>query len=248
MDSPPDELVDKLRFLLTVRKWDVVDTLRRQHGLQAMVQFLTPSTGPDMHGRPEVARFPAVTTLTYAAPQHRREFEEAKILPTLDELAAWCRANPLRADIVFIDAWHDYDDSIRVLDLALSMLTSGGWIVMHDCDPPDLDAAGPPKAITTMLWCGDSWRAFVDVTASLPSGCEWFVVESDLGIGVIRVLPPRRRVRLLAKWPKPRKRQAPEGYEAGWDWLVEHRDRVLHPMSIGDWQQRANAGDVGSAQ
>ena len=247
MGSETESVEAKPRFLLTVRKWDVVDTLRRQHSLQTMVQILTPSTGPDMHGRPEVARFPSVTTLTYAAPQHRREFEDAKSLPTLDELETWCRANPLRADIVFIDAWHAYDDSVRVLDLALSFLTQGGWIVMHDCDPPDLDAAGPPKELVTMLWCGDTWRAFVDVTSALPAGCEWFVVESDLGIGVVHVQPPRRSVLGNHRRATPRRKQAPEGDEAGWNWLVEHRDRVLHPMSIAAWQQLANGGD-GSAQ
>ena len=145
------------RFVLTVRKWDVVDTLRRQHSLRSMVQILTPSTGPDMYGRPELAWFAAATTLHYASDLQRREIADAKSLPTLDELMAWCRANPLETELVFIDCWHSYDDSMRVLKLALSMLPGGGFIVMHDCDPPDAEAAGPLKRLGD-LWCGDSWR------------------------------------------------------------------------------------------
>ncbi len=229
--------MDNPRYSLAVRKWDVIDTLRRQHGLHSLAQILTPSTGRDMHGRPELARFGAVTTLMYAGEPIQRDIEDTRQLPTLDELIAWRRANPLEVELVFIDCWHSYDDSVRVLELALSMLPRGGFIVMHDCDPPDAEVAGPaPEHGGGEYWCGDSWRAFVDVTASLV-GCEWFVVESDFGIGVITVAPPRRT--LLKKRRIRRKKQAPEGHEAGWNWLVEHRSDVLHPMSIADWQRRA---------
>ena len=229
------------RFLLTVRKWDVIDTLRRQHSLQTMVQILTPATGSDMHGRPELAQFMSATTLMYASDLARDQIEAARSLPTLDELMAAHLANSLKTELVFIDCWHSYDDSVQVLELALSMLPHGGFIVMHDCDPPDLEAAGPPPANCGELWCGDTWRAFVDFTTSLPSGCEWFVVESDFGVGVIRVMAPKRsRGRLRTKRVQPLARLAPEGYEAGWNWFVENRDAVLHPMSIADWQRRAN--------
>lgn len=233
---PPAE--PKPRFLLTVRKWDVVDTLRREHSLQSIVLFLTPSTGRDMHGRPELARFMTATTLTYTSDAQRARLGNTSPLPSISSVTQWCRLHRPVAEIVFIDCWHSYDDSVQAMDLALAMLPNGGFIVMHDCDPPDLEAAGPP---VDGIWCGQTWRAFVDVTASLPQGSDWFVVESDFGVGVIQVPPAarqqwwRRRKRVA-----PRKQQAPSGYEAGWNWLVEHRTEVLRPMSIAAWQQHAN--------
>jgi hypothetical protein len=234
------------RFRLDVRKWDVVDTLRREHGLRHLVQILTPSTGPDMHGRPELQRFAAVTTLLYASDQHRREMPEAAGLPTLDDLERSVARHRPHADIVFIDSWHTYAHSVRVLALALRMLADGGFVVMHDCDPPDMEAAVPEPESCFVLWCGEAWRAFLDTAESLP-GCRWWVVESDLGVGVIEVPPPSWRRRLLGRRglaPRVKASRIPSSPDASWQWFVEHRAAVLHLVSIEAWQERASRVDL----
>ncbi len=229
-------------YPMTVRKWDVIDSLRREHGLQSAVLIVTPTAGSDMEGRPETDLFATATTLTYAADPHRREIEGADAFPTLATVGEWCTKHQPEADLVFIDCWHTYEDSLCTLELALAMLPRGGFIVIHDCDPPNLEIAGSPKASCLEAWCGETWRAFIDVTASLPARTEWFVVESDYGIGVIKVAPSRARWRRLrGRRIAARKRLSPAGDQAGWDWFMEHRAETLHPLPIAEWQLRASA-------
>ena len=234
------------------RKWDVIDTLRREHSLSAYAQILTPSTGEDMHGRPELTRFGSVTTLRYATDLQRRSRDDARDLPTIDVLEATLRAHPVCAEIVFVDSWHSYDDTVRTLDMALAMLSDGGFVVVHDCDPPDAQTAtADPEHY---VWCGVTWRGFVDVTASLPATAEWWVLESDFGVGVIRVQRPSFRQRLTRATQRRRpdrgqfgratrpwsglSRRVPGGHDEAWAWFVEHRVEALHPVSIETWLDR----------
>ncbi|CAB4886402.1 unannotated protein [freshwater metagenome] len=248
LDQSPSE---RERFSLAVRKWDVIDLLRREASAQVFAQILTPSTGSDMPGRPEIMRFAAATTLTYASELQRAEMEGVDSLPTLDELEHLLRMHPTRADIVFVDSWHSYDDTVRTLRLALTMIAHGGFVVIHDCDPPDRDASPPTPEDCSSLWCGATWRGFVDVTSSLPTDATWWVVEFDLGIGVIELPPPRDvprphnlalrlRRSLASRQPigggAPDK--VPEGDDESWAWFLEHRVDALRPVSIEAFRQR----------
>lgn len=228
-------------LVLTVRKWDVLDALRREHQLDSLVQFLTPSTGPDMLGRPELQLFPRVTTLQYATDQQRAERHESAGLPSLHSLLERLTRHPVVADVVFIDAWHSYEHSRLLLDAARKLLGNGGFIVIHDCDPPSRRSASSAPPDTFSMWCGETWRAFVDVTDALPFGAEWFVVESDLGVGVITVPAPsalRRRRNPLGTTRREMASRVPEGDDAAWSWFLAHRVEVLRPMPVEQWQER----------
>ena len=218
---------------MAVRKWDVIDSLRRRNSLKTFVQILTPSTGPDMHGREEITRFGSATTLMYAVDRQRRDRAAVRGLPTLDELEASLRARPLHTDMVLVDCWHSHDDTVRCISMARSMLTNGGFIVVHDCDPPDrATSTADPEGY---YWCGVAWQGFVDATAALDAEAQWWVVESDFGIGVIAIPKPslRRTVgatarRLAAPLRRgnratPGRRVAiPPDHDEAWDWFVEH--------------------------
>ena len=124
----------------------------------------------------------------------------------------------------------------------MTMLGKGGVIVVHDCIPPFRAVATPEPVDTYSGWCGQTWRAFVDVTDALPATADWFVVDSDVGVGVITVPRSTRRQRWSArlsgsKTPAPVSR-VPEGEDAAWSWFVENREEALRLMSVEQWQAR----------
>lgn len=220
-----------------VRRWDVLDVLRREADARTVLQIITPTTSSDLAGHPELARFQSMTTLTYASPLQREVIGWAAPLPTLDELALNARRAGLRADIVFIDPWHTYADSCAALLLALDLVNAGGHVVVHDCDPPDPTLAeADPKSIPD-AWSGETWRAFVDVTARLDEGWPWWTIDADYGIGMIAAstLTEQHRAALHED-----RRLIPARLPAdqAWQWLQVNRAETLRLQDVSIWKGR----------
>jgi SAM-dependent methyltransferase len=87
-------------------------------------------------------------------------------------------------DIIFIDGLHHSDQVTRDIENSLKVLNPGGTIVMHDCSPTTRAMQDVPWPPTTNEWTGDVWKAFVDFRTRYTY--EAFVVDCDLGVGVIR--------------------------------------------------------------
>lgn len=107
------------------------------------------------------------------------------------------RDEPL--DVAFVDGLHSYR---AVLDDVLStvpLLSDGGLVLLHDCNPPtaaSAQPAGSPGEAAdrnvpgwTGDWCGDVWKAVVHLRATRP---DWntFVLDDDWGIGVVDTSRP----------------------------------------------------------
>jgi hypothetical protein len=88
-------------------------------------------------------------------------------------------------DIIFIDGLHYADQVAKDIKNSLNHVTPNGFILLHDCLPPDYDHQVVPRKQAG--WTGDVWRAFVGFkqTNSLFS-C---VVDTDLGVGIIKNSP-----------------------------------------------------------
>src|SRR4051812_22935845 len=112
---------------LRVRKWDVVDWLRRQIDARSYAQIVSASTSYEMLARPELNQFGSITAYMYASDFQRATRAQVEPLPALEEIEAIVWRDRVRADIVFADPWHTYDDSLRVLRLSYNMLTPGGY-------------------------------------------------------------------------------------------------------------------------
>ena len=224
---------------LRVRKWEVVDWLRRQMDARSYAQIVSNSTSYEMLQRPEMNEFGSITAHMYASDFQRAERPEIEHLPTLDQIEAIVKHDRVRADIVFADPWHTYDDSLRVLRLAYEMLTPGGYLVVHDCNPDQSDYTVSLPESVHACWCGDTWRAFLDFTANLPESTEWWVLSCDLGVGVVRApaRKPRRFDRL--RRDSPFTPMVPDGtLDEKWNWLDGRRDDVLRLVSVEDWHGR----------
>jgi hypothetical protein len=84
-------------------------------------------------------------------------------------------------DLIFVDGLHLREQVLQDAGNALAHVSDHGVIVFHDCDPPD-ERAGQREPCAG-FWCGDTWRAWLDIRAMLPR--RTFTVDADLGLGVI---------------------------------------------------------------
>lgn len=97
-------------------------------------------------------------------------------------------------DVAFIDGLHTYHQSYNDVVNALDFISSGGFILMHDCNPPTEAVAYPAHSLEeaaglnipgwTGQWCGDVWKSIVRLR-STRDDLRVFVLDCDFGIGVI---------------------------------------------------------------
>lgn len=90
-----------------------------------------------------------------------------------------------RFDLIFVDGLHLAEQVERDVENALKHLTPGGVILLHDCSPPTKQAG--ERQMCHGNWCGDVWRAWTGIRASIPE--RTFTVDADLGLGVICPTP-----------------------------------------------------------
>jgi hypothetical protein len=89
----------------------------------------------------------------------------------------------IKYDIIFIDGLHHADQVIKDIHNSLNHLVDGGFIVMHDCNPPSYEAQKIPRE--TVAWNGDTWKAYVSFKINNPKykSC---VIDTDFGVGIIQ--------------------------------------------------------------
>ena len=98
-----------------------------------------------------------------------------------------------KIDVAFIDGLHTYEQAYRDVENCLRFLAPGGVIVMHDCNPADAAIAVPATSVEDAaskkipgwkgMWCGDVWKAIVDLRRR--PDLKVFVLDTDFGVGVV---------------------------------------------------------------
>jgi hypothetical protein len=101
--------------------------------------------------------------------------------------------NPI--DMCFIDGLHTFEQSTKDVLNTLKVLRSGGYIMLHDCCPPNKASAAELRSFEdgsvaniegwTGEWCGDVWKTIVTMKKLFPK-FEIGVFDCDYGIGVIK--------------------------------------------------------------
>lgn len=97
------------------------------------------------------------------------------------------KINKMKFDIIFIDGLHLEYQVDKDIEECLKILSSDGFIIMHDCNPPtefhqrenyEIDGKFPP-------WNGTVWKSFAKLRmkkVDLSLSC----VDCDWGVGIIR--------------------------------------------------------------
>ena len=81
-------------------------------------------------------------------------------------------------DVIFIDGLHTEEQSYKDAKNAIRHLNNGGFIVMHDCNPPN------EVYTNEQLYCGTVFKTIIKLKHEL---IDWscFVVDEDYGCGII---------------------------------------------------------------
>ena len=85
-------------------------------------------------------------------------------------------------DLICLDPFHEYHESISDFTILSSFLTDNGILVCHDCCPPNKKCAG--KSFTHNEWCGVTYGAFIELSLKNPN---WYyaVLNKDYGLGIL---------------------------------------------------------------
>lgn len=92
-------------------------------------------------------------------------------------------------DVVFIDGYHSYEQSLRDVENALRHLSTDGVILLHDCSP-QTEAMGSATPFDMpghedTGWCGEVWKTIVHLRATRDDLIT-DVLDVDYGIGRVR--------------------------------------------------------------
>jgi hypothetical protein len=102
---------------------------------------------------------------------------------TSDEFFKLIKGHDIKYDIIFIDGLHHSEQVEKDISNAIQHVVDGGFIVLHDCNPISYEAQLVPRQ--TVVWNGDTWKAFVDYKAHMP-GYKFCTIDTDFGVGVIK--------------------------------------------------------------
>jgi hypothetical protein len=116
---------------------------------------------------------PAVSPNTYNLPDKGYSLTSDDFFSSLN--------SDIKYDIVFIDGLHEERQVDKDIANSIKHLTENGTIVLHDCNPPDLNHENA-------CLCGTVWKSFYKFRKTQKE-YEAFVVDVDYGCGVIQKKP-----------------------------------------------------------
>jgi hypothetical protein len=125
-------------------------------------------------------------------------------------------------DIIFIDGLHHSDQVDKDIQNSLNFLEEGGFIILHDCNPPTYDVQVVPRQ--TGIWNGDVWKSLVKLRCQRPD-LEVSVINTDWGLGVVT----RGQQNLL-----------PYTVEKCLDWnfFENNREEILNIISVDEFYKK----------
>jgi hypothetical protein len=124
-------------------------------------------------------------------------------------------------DVIFIDGLHHSEQVDKDIINSLAHLKEGGFILLHDCNPPTYEMQIVPRQ--TGLWNGDVWKSIVK--ARKIQGLEVSVVDTDWGVGVIR-----RGSQQVIQYPLEQC--------LDWNFFDGHREEILNIISVEDFYKK----------
>ena len=86
-------------------------------------------------------------------------------------------------DVIFIDGLHHSVQVDKDIQNSLKYLNDGGFILLHDCNPPEYEIQLVPRQ--TGIWNGDVWKSIVKLRCT-DSSLEINVIDTDWGVGLIK--------------------------------------------------------------
>jgi hypothetical protein len=220
-----------------MRKYEIVNILIAKNGYRRYLEIGTPLAG-FRFSRIDRAQLNLCHRLMYRCPEGFHDGSEITFRSE-DERISHLLNPAMSYDLIFIDAHHTLECSLRDLQAALEMLSPGGTIVAHDCSPTSKALATP--CFRPGSWCGVTYCGYIDFALSHPD-LDYYTVDTDFGCGVIKRAScggadrPTTSSDLAGHWHLERGRQ-----QDVFDFFRQHRKELLHLISVKDFLAMQNA-------
>ena len=133
---------------------------------------------------------------------------------------AYFRNHDEKFDLIFIDGLHTGEQVRRDISNALTALNPGGFILLHDMNPPTAFHAREDYEVDGEFpaWNGTSWEGYAWHRKHSPQ-LSMCVVDTDWGVGIVQ-----------------RGRQTPwDGETTGYHVLDSNRKEILNLVSVKDF-------------
>jgi hypothetical protein len=173
-----------------MKKFDIINVLGQRFKLGSYLEICTPTTGLTFDKVSETI-YPKKVRLIYRSSEisnnlegktfHTASHSSSDFLNLIYQMG---NGSPI-FDTIFIDSWHSYSASSMDLTGAWRLLRPNGFLVVHDCNPPSMEAACPD--FVTGEWCGETYRAYIDFLCLRPDA-SFLTVDTDYGCGVVQKL------------------------------------------------------------
>lgn len=127
-------------------------------------------------------------------------------------------------DTIFIDGLHTEEQSYVDVLNSIKVLTSEGFIVMHDCNPPTKYHARSYKEYlnTRGEWNGTTYKAFIRLRKELKDW-NFFTVDCDFGCGILT----KNKIKINNTIDLER--------EIDWDFFNDNRKELLNLISFEEY-------------
>ncbi len=130
-------------------------------------------------------------------------------------------------DLIFIDGLHLEAQVDKDISNSLRHLSSGGSIVLHDCNPPTLSHAGEEQSSEPPAngnWNGTVYRSIIKLRIFRPD-LSLLTVDSDWGVGILS----RAASSIL---------EADAAESVCWEFFDRHRQEILNLISPEEFKRR----------
>ena len=166
-----------------MQKFELAAALARRFGYRTYLEICTPSTGLT-YAQMDRTVFTRCRRVMYRCPpgfsdglpiEYRTEGDSS------EALLRRIRNRGRRFDLVFVDPFHTHASSLCDLLGGLRLLSRGGVMMVHDCNPTDPELASPEPV--GGLWCGLTYVAWLDLLLTSPE-LGFVTVDTDYGCGI----------------------------------------------------------------
>jgi hypothetical protein len=101
-----------------------------------------------------------------------------------DDFFIFIKGHDIKYDVIFIDGLHHSTQVDKDILNSLNHLVDNGFIVLHDCNPPEYVNQVVPRISGT--WNGDVWKSVAKIRCTQPN-LSVDVVDTDWGVGIVRL-------------------------------------------------------------
>jgi hypothetical protein len=162
----------------------VIEDLHKLKNFKSMLFVRTPTTGAWMDPMILTYKHLNPCTVLYTRNSNTTYGNGKRLYTMLDhcDLEFYFKNLNRRFDLICMDPFHEYSESISDFTLFTSMLSDDGILISHDCFPHKKQYSGP--IFKPGHWSGITYVAFVETAYNNPS---WFyaIIDNDTGIGII---------------------------------------------------------------